>query len=584
MPRWMKMGCGHLVALPLLAIGTAFTASIGRDLYSGDTPTVIAFLITAGFLGVGGGLMLYLWARVWTQGKERESQSKEREPKSGEAGFIQRWRTHLYTYLREYPDRAAGEAEMTASLRAGVTIPNEDVPELSRWGEKGRVEEKRPWEAREEWAKGRIRAERGTVWEGKRWYERNSLPMSTFGGTLLVGVGSYVLIASNAGPWKIALAGGFILPGLLIFGYVAYRLWCRFRFGTTTFGMETLPGELGGRLCGTIHTGLSPDQKPEEGLRVKLSCYRRFRMREAGEISVGNRTVIHRQLIWRDEKQIECQPSSDGGGLDVPVAFDVPEDLPASTPEPAENRIMWVLRVTGALPGVDYSAAIEVPVFPVEPDESVPVHRYTRHEKDISSAAALPVSDGISLDRASTGALDVTVAGGRFPFRASLASVVASGLGIVTLPILLIGLTLFFVALPLLPGVLLLLGTFLVGVYACYLWTYSSRIQVDNEGIAVRDGLSGFERTTRLPNGKLEDVRLGGRYYPPWDTYDLFLVRDVSPQEDSTERKEDEGPSQGTGETEEVVAAQMLPNHREAEWIATQIKEAADWNAVSADR
>ena len=111
MPRWMKMGCGHLVALPLLAIGTAFTASIGRDLYSGDTPTVIAFLITAGFLGVGGGLMLYLWARVWTQGKERESQSKDREPKSGEAGFIQRWRKHLYTYLREYPDRAAGEAE-----------------------------------------------------------------------------------------------------------------------------------------------------------------------------------------------------------------------------------------------------------------------------------------------------------------------------------------------------------------------------------------------------------------------------------------------------------------------------------------
>ena len=178
----------------------------------------------------------------------------------------------------------------------------------------------------------------------------------------------------------------------------------------------------------------------------------------------------------------------------------------------------------------------------------------------------------------------MTVAGGRFPFRASLASVVASGLGIVTLPILLIGLPLFFVALPLLPGVLLLLGTFLVGVYACYLWTYSSRIQVDNEGIAVRDGLSGFERTTRLPNGKLEDVRLGGRYYPPWDTYDLFLVREASPQEDSTERKEDEGPSQGTGETEEVVAAQMLPNHREAEWIATQIKEAADWNAVSADR
>ncbi len=74
--KWLKMGAGHLVALPLLVVGSyagVFSVTIFLDvlvrtagmqqegLFIG---TVILGMAAAG-LGLGGGLLYYLWTTVW---------------------------------------------------------------------------------------------------------------------------------------------------------------------------------------------------------------------------------------------------------------------------------------------------------------------------------------------------------------------------------------------------------------------------------------------------------------------------------------------------------------------------------------
>lgn len=344
----------------------------------------------------------------------------------------------------------------------------------------------------------------------------------------------------------------------------------RARFGETTFEMATVPGELGGHLCGTIRTGLSADDKPEEGVRVKLSCYRRHRLKGGDDGSHTTHT-----LLWRDEKQVECRHTADGDGLEVPVAFDLPEDASASTPEATENRIMWVLRVTAAVPGIDYSAVMEVPVFPVEPDASAPADRYTRHEKELGSgrgteASGLPISEGIDAERPASGTFEATVAAGRYPFQASFATLGALGLGAISVPLLAWGLIMIIFVVPTLLSLILPMVAVAVALFAYYIWTYSSHVQVDEQGVHVRSGMAGLKTTTHVPCAAVGDLWLEGRYYPPRDTYDLFLARSSDSGDDSDGKPQ---------EPDEIVVAQMLPNHREAEWIISQIEEAVAWHS-----
>jgi len=76
MLKWLKMGVGHLVALPILVVGGyagVFSITILLDVFvwtAGQQTeglfigTVILLTAAAG-LGVGGGLLYYLWTTVW---------------------------------------------------------------------------------------------------------------------------------------------------------------------------------------------------------------------------------------------------------------------------------------------------------------------------------------------------------------------------------------------------------------------------------------------------------------------------------------------------------------------------------------
>lgn len=540
MPKWLKMGCGHLLALPLLLIGSItglfFFLFLFEDNSSGVGELVFTGGVTAVTFGLAGALLFYLWTRVWPDsGDNMDPTSTSASVQSILEGLLPRNAAESLTKASteaRAPSSRDGGAPSPASSEATETDPPPEPSYLSP--------DQHPWTARDEWADPVIQTQKGTL-------EGGGTVWTLILGAIFFGTGGFILWTSFGGEFGALIFGlVFAVVGAGILALSLYRFLRRRRYGTTTFEMETFPGALGGILCGTLHTGVPLQESPPDGFRVKLSCYRRRITRD----SDGDRTVSH-DLLWRDEKKIKGRPASDGTALDVLLAFEVPSDQPASTAQKSSNRTMWVLEASADVSGIDYSAVLEIPVFPVEPDDSVIVGTYRKYEQEYGLDT--PTSRGIKLRRPSRTHLEFDFGRARRPGVALLLTML--GLAITG------GGGYLFIYGSLLGGGLLLLFGAIVDWGAYYYWTYHSRVVVRRDGITVQTGVLGSEQTTQFPCSALQEARLD---IAGSNEYVLHLSYADAGEGASSPR------SSG-----EVVAARMLTDHQEAEWIASQIEQAA---------
>jgi len=155
---------------------------------------------------------------------------------------------------------------------------------------------------------------------------------------------------------KVLLVLLFPLVGMGIL-FMAVRATIEFvRFGTSVFEPATLPGVIGGHLVGVIYTKVRT--LPAEGFDVRLRCI------NAVTTGTGKSRSTTETVRWEDQETI-ARPVGDQNtdGAAVPVSFVIPYDCPQSSDTDSDNRILWRLSVTAQVPGVDYSATFEVPVF-----------------------------------------------------------------------------------------------------------------------------------------------------------------------------------------------------------------------------
>jgi hypothetical protein len=200
-----------------------------------------------------------------------------------------------------------------------------------------------PWLWRADWASGVVtdssRTEMWTAWVFAAFWNLVSLPGAALGVRKGLEEGNRVAL--------IALLFPAVGLGLLAW---AVRATLRYRrYGISRFELATRPAVVGHTLGGTVRT--PSDLRPPEGFQVVLSCIRR----ETTGSGKNRSTTEH--LLWQDERRTMGGP----GGL--PVAFAIPHDATPSDPGASNDRVLWRLQVTGDVPGVDYSAAFEVPVF-----------------------------------------------------------------------------------------------------------------------------------------------------------------------------------------------------------------------------
>jgi hypothetical protein len=200
-----------------------------------------------------------------------------------------------------------------------------------------------PWLWRADWAQGRItdssRTEMWTAWAFTAFWNLVSFPGAVLGGW-------HAVQAGNRLAWL-----AFLFPAVGV-GLLAWavRATLRYRrYGTSRLDLSTLPGAVGHVLEGTVRT--PSDIRPAGGFQVSLSCIRRE------TTGTGKSRSTTERVLWQEERR------SMGGAGGLPVAFAIPHDASPCDASDPDNRVLWRLRVTGDVPGVDYAASFEVPVF-----------------------------------------------------------------------------------------------------------------------------------------------------------------------------------------------------------------------------
>ena len=156
---------------------------------------------------------------------------------------------------------------------------------------------------------------------------------------------------------RLALIG-LIFPaiGLGLIIWATREIIRRFKFGQSTFEMPSIPGVIGGPLQGRIHTKVNI--KPEDGFHLTLSCINKV------TTGSGKQKHTREHVRWEDTRVIERELYEyDPTQSVIPVSFQIPYNSSETDKSNTRNQIFWRLEVMAKVPGVDYAARFEVPVY-----------------------------------------------------------------------------------------------------------------------------------------------------------------------------------------------------------------------------
>lgn len=393
------------------------------------------------------------------------------------------------------------------------------------------LQEGTPWLARPDWAAGRV------VSSAKNTL-RSAWFFAVFWNAIAFPVAwsvlsQHVIRKGNYAP-AIALIFPLIGLGLLCWALRLTRRWVC--FGESVFEMTAVPGIIGGTLEGTIR--LSRPIRPEGPVHLRLKCLSRTTTRN------GDGSSTNESLLWQHEE------TADLDGIDaIPVAFRIPGDTEPTTVIGAGNGILWRLEVQARVPGMDYAAPFEVPVFEGELslEEQAEAERLQAREQAAIAVYAPPPSSRIRVQMALRGGTEFYFPAGR-------------NLGASLLPaaILLVLLSLLWVAFqshwPLPPKLAFLFFSLILAFVVAHAWTATTRVLVQREGITVTKTLLGLARIQTVAAEEIAEIKpVIGSTMGSTAFYDLHLT---------------------CRNDQCITIGKAIPDEREAEWLAAQMTQA----------
>jgi hypothetical protein len=385
-----------------------------------------------------------------------------------------------------------------------------------------------PWLWREDWAARRITdSARLALWGSWAFailWNLASLPAAVVAVRVLLGQGQRTAL--------VALVFPAVGLGLLVW---AVRATLRYRrFGVSQLELGTLPAVVGHSLDGTVR--VPAGLRPPEGFRLVLSCIRRE------SSGTGRSRSTTERILWQEERRAM------GGGTGIPVAFAIPPDALPSDPRSAGDRVLWRLDVTGEVPGVDYSAAFEVPVFRTEASQLPRTEAERAADATVVAPAEYrqPASSPIQVSTTRRGT-EIYFPPARNPgFAAGLTVFAAIWLGAIALMLGLHAPILFPVVFGLV-GVLLVFAVLDARLGVTRVWAEPGAVTVATGWVVPRR-----ERTLRADQVADVTIRIASQAgNTPY--YEVSLV---------------------TAEGKRVAAGQGIRDKREAEWLAALVRTA----------
>ncbi len=306
--------------------------------------------------------------------------------------------------------------------------------------------------------------------------------------------------------FKVALL--FASLGLILLAAAVKKTLAWFRFGASTLELTENPGVIGGTIEGRIRTRLS---KPPRGpVQLTLSCLRRRSSTGKSRSGQTGRTRhdVRSDLLWQGSRRVpEEQLERTPRGLIIPVKLHIPSGLLGADSSAPDDRIIWTLAVAADIPGVDFNAEFTVPVFVTEDSDDGLTQEAVDEIAEREEAFAQPVDQG------NTWVPPMVVqpsgrGGIKYTFRLSVTLRVALTVTALALAVCGGSAALFvwlgeagpFALVPGGFGALLLLA-------AVVIWTFTSKVVIEDATITVRKSVLGIPRTWRIPISEVKAVR-----------------------------------------------------------------------------
>jgi hypothetical protein len=387
----------------------------------------------------------------------------------------------------------------------------------------------KPWLKRKDWAEGRVPTSL-----------RNSIMLLWIfvafwcAASAVISLG---IVPRQLQQGNHAALIALVLPliGLAIVVFALRTTFAWRKFNRSVFEMTVLPGSPGDALVGRIQ--VPARLRTRHGFHLRLSCLRR---------ATSADRKMSEKILWQEEKWLRADLPQTGSGVTrIPVYFKLPADFPDSTAAIGDG-IHWMLESSAELPGPNFRAKFDVPVF---------------KSSETSAASDDPTAQyQLSLDEIwrqihSTVQVKNLPEGGReFMFPAARNPGFAGGATIICLIWTVIIAVLIWKHAP--PPFLLLFGAMdlLMAAFVFDLWFRRSRVVMNSKGLTVQRAWLAFNKNQHIPAGEIKSfasdvgATVGYRHY-----HDLkVLARDEI----------------------EFVLAKHLNSKAETDWLAREMTAA----------
>lgn len=154
---------------------------------------------------------------------------------------------------------------------------------------------------------------------------------------------------------RTILMAAFPIAGVLLVLLAVYHALRRHKYGVSVCRIDRVPIPLGSTLRGEIDVRMH--ELPPAGFALKLATVRRT------VTGSGKNRSVHESILWQDEQTVTHGATPGPNGLRVPFRFDIPFDCASASLVDPSDLVLWKLTASAEVPGIDYEAAFELPVF-----------------------------------------------------------------------------------------------------------------------------------------------------------------------------------------------------------------------------